>query len=157
MVRLSTPSTQAAAKSRLVGIRLALLTLRLRENWQLLFGDREATLIGLAVIATVSERLLRTELDPALESLDKPMPLDQLSTCNISSIATATGLNRETARRRVDQLVRSGLLVKERGSVRLAPGFTQQKLACEVVQAQLDALRRSVNDLIREGAMTLEP
>lgn len=157
MVRLSTPSNKAAAKNRLVGIRLALLTLRLRENWQLLFGDREATLIGLAVIATVSERLLRTELDPDLESLEKPMPLDRLSTCNISSIAVATGLNRETARRRVDQLVQSGLLVKDRGSVRLAPGFTQQKLAREVVQAQLDELRRSVNELIRQGAISLEP
>jgi len=156
-VRLSTPAQQVGSKSRLAGIRLAVLTLRLRETWQRLFGDDDAALIALAVIVTVSDRLLRAEVDPELQSLDRPMPLDQLSTCNISSIANATGLNRETARRKVQQLVKTGLLVKKGGGVSLAPGFTQQTLAWEVVQAQLDEVRRAVNDLIRAGAIKIEP
>ena len=153
MVRLSTPAEKAAAKSRLVGIRLAVLTLRLRENWQRLFGDQDSMLIALAIVAIVSERLLRTELDPEFESLEKPMPLDELSPCNINSIASATGLNRETARRKVNLLVESGMLVKDGGAISLAPGFTQQALACDVVQGQLDEIRRAVNDLIRIGAI----
>ena len=153
MVRLTTEAEKAASKARLVGIRLAVLTLRMRENWQRLFGDGDATLIALAIVAIVSERLLRTELDPEYESLDKPMPLTDLSRCNINSIASATGLNRETARRKVNELVESGLLVKDGRSVSLAPGFTQQALAIETVQAQLDEIRRVVNDLIRVGAM----
>ena len=80
MVRITTPAEKAATKSRLVGIRLAVLTLRLRENWQRLFGDKHSMLIGLAIVAIVSERLLRTELDPEYESLDRPMPLSELST-----------------------------------------------------------------------------
>jgi DNA-binding IclR family transcriptional regulator len=84
------------------------------------------------------------------------MPLEELSSCNIHSIAAATGLNRETVRRKVEQLVKRGLLTKERGAVRLAPGFTQQALACEVVKSQLDELRRAINDLIRAGAVTAE-
>ena len=72
------------------------------------------------------ERLLRTELGPEYESLDKPMPMTDLSRCNINSIASATGLNRETARRKVNQLVESGLLVKDGRAISLAPGFTQQ-------------------------------
>lgn len=153
MVRITTPAEKAATKSRLVGIRLAVLTLRLRENWQRLFGDKHSMLIGLAIVAIVSERLLRTELDPEYESLDRPMPLSELSTCNINSIAIATGLNRETARRKINALVESGMLVKDGGAISLAPGFTQQTLAHEVVQAQLDEIRRAVNDLIRVGAV----
>ena len=153
MVRLITPAEKAASKSRLVGIRLAVLTLRLRENWQRLFGDQDAMLIALAIVAIVSERLLRAELDPEYESLEKAMPLTDLSRCNINSIASATGFNRETARRKVNQLVERGLLVKERGAVSLAPGFTQQALAGDIVQAQLDEIRRAVNDLIRVGAI----
>ena len=153
MVRITTPAEKAATKSRLVGIRLAVLTLRLRENWQRLFGDKHSMLIGLAIVAIVSERLLRTELDPEYESLDRPMPLSELSTCNINSIAIATGLNRETARRKINALVESGMLVKDGGAISLALGFTQQALAHEVVQAQLDEIRRAVNDLIRVGAV----
>lgn len=153
MLRLTTEAEKSAAKARLVGIRLAVLTLRMRENWQRLFGDGDATLIALAIVAIVSERLLRTELDPEYESLDKAMPLTDLSRCNINSIASATGLNRETARRKVNELVESGLLVKDGRAISLAPGFTQQPLAIETVQAQLDEIRRVVNDLIRVGAM----
>jgi DNA-binding transcriptional ArsR family regulator len=143
-----------SSRSRLVGIRLAVLTLRMRENWRRLFGDDDAHLIALAIVAIVSERLLRTDIDPELQSLERPMPLHELSSCNINSIAAATGLNRETVRRKVGQLVERGLLTKERGSVRLAPGFTQQELACEVVKSQLDEIRRAMNDLIRAGAVT---
>ena len=156
MVRLATPAEKAASKSRLVGIRLAVLTLRMRENWQRLFGDQDSTLIALAIVAIVSERLLRTELEAELESLEKPMPLDELSLCNINSIAIATGLNRETARRKVNLLVESGMLVRRGGAVSLAPGFTQQALAGEIVQGQLDEIRRAVNDLIRMGAIDVD-
>ena len=153
MLRITTPAEKAAAKNRLVGIRLAVLTLRLRENWRRLFGEQDSMLIALAIVAIVSERLLRTELDPEFESLDRAMPLTELSTCNINSIAIATGLNRETARRKINALVESGMLVKYGGAISLAPGFTQQALAQEVVQAQLDEIRRAVNDLIRVGAV----
>ena len=157
MVRLSTPAERVTSKSRLVGIRLAVLTLRLRENWQRLFGDQDSTLIALAIVAIVSERLLRTELDPDFESLERPMPLAELSPCNINSIASATGLNRETTRRKVNQLIADGLLVREGGAISLAPGFTQQALAGNVVRAQLDEIRRAANDLIRAGAISVDP
>lgn len=156
MVRVATPAEKVASTSRLVGIRLAVLTLRLRENWRRLFGEDDADIIALAIVAIASERLLRTEVDPEFQSLEKPMPLEELSSCNVNSIAAATGLNRETVRRKVEQLVKRGLLNKDGGGVRLAPGFTQQEIACEVVKAQLDELRRAINDLMRVGAVTIE-
>jgi IclR-like helix-turn-helix domain-containing protein len=156
-VLLSTPTDKVTAKCRLVGIRMTLLTLRMRENWARLFGGDEEAMIGLAIVATVSERLLRSEIDPHLESLEKPMPLEELSSCNITSIATATGLNRETARRKVNALVERGLLVKDKGGIRLAPGFTQQESACATVRSQADEVRRAINDLIRAGVIDIEP
>jgi hypothetical protein len=148
-------TSQAEQKSRLIGIRLAMLTLRMRDNWIKLFGDHQTTLIALAIVVIMSERLLRSEVDPELKTLAVPMPTRDLAKCNISSIAAATGLNRETTRRKVDQLVRMGLVVRDKGAIQLRPGFTQQKLARDVVRTQLDELRRTLNDLLRIEALEL--
>jgi len=157
MVRLRTPAENVTAKSRLVGIRLAVLTLRMRETWRHLFGDDDAALIALATVATNSDRMLRAALDPDLESLENALSIDDLSRCNVNSIVAATGLNRETARRKVVRLIEEGLLVREQGRLRLAPGFTQQRVTLETVRTQLDQLRRAVEDLIRLGAINFEP
>ena len=156
MIQLVTPPKDADYKSRLVGIRLATLTLRLKENWRRLFGDDDTATIALAIVAIVAERLMRADLDSELESLTVPMPKEALASCNISSIAAATGFNRETTRRKVDQLARTGMIVREGSAIALAPGFTQQKLAIDAVRIQLDELRRATNDLLRVGAITVE-
>jgi hypothetical protein len=156
MSRLIGDTQATDAKSRLVGIRLADLTLRLRNNWVEMFGDADSATIILAVVAIVSERLMRVELDPEYESLKTPMPVTALANCNVSSIAAATGLNRETTRRKVAHLVKTGLLVRQGASIRLAPGFTQQKAAARLVQAQVDELRKIANDLLRMGVLSVE-
>lgn len=156
MVRLVTDPGTANSKSRLVAIRLVMLTLRLEDNWRELFGDADTAAIALAIVAICAERLLRDELDPELESLTVPIPTQALASCNISSIAAATGFNRETARRKVDQLLQSGLLVRDESGIRLAPGFTQQEATIDLVRRQLDEVRRAANDLLREGVITVE-
>lgn len=139
-----------------MGIRLVTLTLRLRENWTRLVGYADTAAIALAIVAISAERLLRDELDPQLESLTVPMPKEALGSCNISSIAAATGFNRETARRKVDQLVEAGLIVRDGPQIRLADGFTQQQEVIDITKTQLDELRRIANDLLREGVFTVE-
>lgn len=156
MARLTTPADKLEAKSRLIGIRLAMLTLRMRENWKRLFGDYETALIALAIIVISSERLTRTEVDAEFEFLAISFPTDELARCNISSIAAATGFNRETTRRKIDQLVQKGLVVREGSAVRLAPGLSQQDFAWGAVKRQLDELRRAVNDLLRIEAIDLQ-
>lgn len=152
-MELLTDADGADANSRIVGIRLVLLSLRLRDNWIRLFGDAETAKICLAVIATVSERLLRVDLNADLKSLSHPVAFEELTSCNISAIAAATGLNRETARRKVDQLIAKGMLVREAGSIMLAPGFTQQESVSAIVRDQLDELRRTTNALLQTGAL----
>ena len=156
MARLVTNEANARSKSRLVGIRLATLTLRLRGSWSQLFGDADTAAIALAIVAIVSERLLREQLAREQESLTVAMPDAALGACNISSIAAATGMNRETTRRKVNQLTRDGLLIRDGAAIRLAPGFTQQREVIEMINTQLDELRRTANDLLRVGAITIE-
>ena len=156
MPRLITHAANSDSKSRLVGIRLATLTLRLRGSWSRLFGDADTAAIALAIVAIVSERLLREQLDPKLQSLRVPLPNDSLGTCNISSIASATGLNRETARRKINQLVRDGMVVRDGAVIRLAPGFTQQQAVIDMIKIQLRELRRTANDLLREGVFIID-
>lgn len=128
----------------------------MRENWLRLFDDHDTAIIALAIVAIVSERLMRAELDPELQTLATPMPESSLAKCNISSIAAATGLNRETIRRKLNRLCDKGLVINGAHGVRLAPGFTQQELACKVVGAQLDELMRAANDLLRADVIALD-
>lgn len=150
---LLTDGEQAALNSRVVGIRMTLLTLRLADNWARLFGDPEAARIALAIIATVSERLTRMELEGDLRTLARPMPASQLTRCNVSAIAEATGLNRETARRKIQQLVQQGLIVRDGNSITLAPGFTQSETVSKMVAEQLDELRRTANAFLLLGVL----
>jgi hypothetical protein len=153
LVRLTTNSEAADAKSRLIGIRLATLTLRLRGSWSELFGSPDAAAISLAIAAIGAERMLRESLEPELGSLAVQLPVEAFGVCNISSIAKATGLNRETARRKIDELVRQGMVNRDGANITLARGFTQQPAAIEMVRMQLDALRMATNELIREGVI----
>ena len=111
-MHLTVDRESTEANSRLTGIRLALLTSRCMENWRRGIGDGDKAMILLAVVAITGERLTRIELDDELKTLDRPLPGELRGECNISSIAAATGLNRETTRRKVNALVESGYLVR---------------------------------------------
>lgn len=156
-MRLVTDLKAVESTSRLIGIRLAVLTLRLRENWRQLFGDADTAALALAIVVINSERLLRSELDASLGDLTVPLPADHYAPSNISSIATAAGFNRETARRKLEHLLQLGMLTKDEAGFRLAPGFTQQQAVISAVHDQLDEVRRTTNELLREGIFALEP
>jgi DNA-binding MarR family transcriptional regulator len=145
----------AKDKSRLAAIRLAMLTLRLMENWRERIKDYDMIMIVIAIGAITAERLTRTELHE-LEDIALPLPSAMLGTCNISSIAEATGLNRETTRRKVNRLEADGLIVRsEDGTISFTPGYMQDPHVRQVVATQLDALRRTANDMVRDGIFTL--
>lgn len=152
-MRLITNDVAADARSRLIGIRLATLTLRLRGSWTQLFGDPDAAAIALAIVAIGAERMLREPYEPEVGNLAVQLPVEAFGPCNISSIAKATGFNRETTRRKVDELARRGMVVRDGSNITLARGFTQQPAALGMVRTQLDALRMATNELIREGVI----
>lgn len=148
----------AQASSRVGAVRIAMFTLRSMENWRAIVDDCEKTLVMLAVGTINGERLLRAErLEESLRDLRNVLPDEYVRQCNISSVAAATGLNRETARRKVNELIEAGLLVRiGRSRLRYSPGFTQMPSVSALVRKQLDALVRVANDLMREGILTLD-
>lgn len=146
---------KAAAHSRLISIRLANLTLRLMENWRRRVNDHESMLVLLAVVAITSERLIREDLPADLRNLELPMPPERLARCSISSIAAATGLNRETARRKVNELIAAGILDRRSRGVTFAPGHLQDPFIGTLIRDQLDVVTRLFNELQRNGVLKI--
>jgi len=132
-----------AANSRLTAIRLALLTSRAMENWREGVGDNASAMILLAVVAISGERLTRTELPEALRSVATALPPGFAAGCNVASIAAATGLNRETTRRKVAALVEAGHLARSaEGEISYPIGLQQDPATLDFVRRQRSEERR---------------
>jgi hypothetical protein len=151
----------AGDQSRLAHLSLLSLNLRLMENWRSLqiatIGealDCDSTLILMAIITISAERLLRSGLESELKTLKSPLPHDRISKPNLSSIAAATGINRETVRRKVNDLQSAGLVVRDGRGVQTALGGLQLKALEHSIGAQLDAIARTVNQLSKLGVLT---
>ena len=148
----------AQANSRLSAIRLAMFTLRNMERWRALSDDCQEALIMVAVGAINGERLVRDgELEKELRDLRNELPQERFRQCSVSSVAAATGLNRETARRKVNELIERGFLVRTgRGRLQYRPGLAQSSTVSDLVRAQLEALVRVTNELIRDGVLLFD-
>lgn len=143
-------------QSRIAGIRMVLLTLRMMEHWRKAAGDYNSAMVLLAVVAVSGEKLTRAELEGELRDLKTPIDRSALAPCNISSIAAATGFNRETARRYVNRLVDDGVLIRTPdGSVRIVEGYVQRASTTELIAMQLEAFTRTANDLLKAGVLRL--
>lgn len=157
-MRLELETESALAKSRIAFLTLTALNLRIMDNWRqtqsAVLGrvlDYESTMITLAVVAISSEHLTRGNLEPELQSLTIEWPHERFKKCNVASIAETTNLNRETVRRKVAQLVKSGVFIREDdGGIHLAPGITQNQEVLSIVKSHLRAVEKAVNGLIRE-------
>lgn len=163
MKRIVVDEEAAESKSRIAFVSLLRLNLRLMDNWRRvqidIWGrafDYESTLILIAIVVVGAERLLEHGVDPGLQTLANPMPLERLRRCNISSIAAATSLNRETVRRRIKSLEEAGLVTRDRGGVRIAFGVLQRPEMREVVRSQLFATARTVSELMQESILTTD-
>ncbi|MEA3033576.1 MAG: hypothetical protein QOH86_1592 [Sphingomonadales bacterium] len=149
-------SAGADANSRLTAIRVTVLTARLMELWRRDTRDTDTAMILIAVAAITTERLTRAELAPEMRRLDSQVPRQMVGVANISSIAAATGLNRETARRRVNALVGEGLLIRsEKGEVGFRPGYLQRPEAAALVRRILETVTRFVNEELKDGVLRL--
>jgi hypothetical protein len=157
-MQLVVDEAQASAASRLTAIRSAILLTRAMEVWRRGRLDPETVLIILAVIAITSEKFTRAGLDEDYRALDVYLPLEKLQACNVASIAAATGLNRETTRRRVEALIKNGSLIRtEAGDIALPPDKVQERSAIELIRKQLDAIVRFANESLRDGVLLPVP
>ena len=139
---------------RPAGIATALFTLRSMELWKRDVDDYDRAMILIAVVVITAERLLRTELDPDDRPLGKAIDPAKLRKCNISSIAHATGLNRETTRRKVNELIEHGWLTRlEDGTVGFRPGLVQEAQTRDVISAQVSEIATVANQLLKIGVL----
>jgi hypothetical protein len=145
---------QAIEKDRLALVSLAHFSLGLMHNWKNRLPDLETTAVVMAVLAIRAERLTRSDPDQVLLSLKDQTPQHILARCNVASVAAATGLNRETARRKVKWLIEEGVLHREdNGSLAFVPGILQLPETAELAHRQLALLVRTTNKLIDAGIL----
>lgn len=155
---LSLDEEQACAKSRLAAHRIISMRLRLLALWKDVTGGHDESLVLMAVIAISGDRLTRADVEPDLRNMAHPVPRALLGQCNVSSIAEATGLNRETARRVVNRLIQRGILERlPDRSVHFTPGRMQGPNAFKVSELQLEEFARTANSLMRDGVLVFEP
>ena len=154
---LTIDEEKACAKSRLAAHRLISLQLRLLQLWRDVTGGQEEALIVMAVVAITGDRLTRLDLDPELRNMAHPVPRKLLGRCNISSLAVATGLNRETARRVINRLIRRGILERSPDrSINFTAGRMQGPNAYRISEIQREEFVRPANALVRDGVLSLE-
>jgi predicted transcriptional regulator len=130
--------------------------MRAMERWKHDVDDYDRAMILIAVVAISAEKLLRADLTDEEWDLANPISSERLARCNVSSIASATGLNRETTRRKVQSLVEQGLLIRHaRGDIAFAPGLMQRQSTFELLRKQLESITRLANELLKMGTITL--
>jgi hypothetical protein len=153
-MNITVDSACARANGRLTAIRLAILTSRFMENWRRGLGDLDLAMILVAVVAITGERLTRAPLDEELRGLETDLPAGVRGECNISSIAAAAGLNRETARRKVNGLIEAGFLARsESGEISFSPDVRQREQTEKLLRKQLEAVVRFTNEMLRDGVL----
>ena len=147
-------AAQAKRKNRLVATRLTLLTLRYMENWRRISEDYDEAMIAVAVAAITTERLTRTKLTDEQMNLEHPLPRELYAKCTVQAVAHAIGLNRETTRRKINNLIERGLLEKTGpSSIMLRQGFPQEPLIADLIANQLEAFRSTAEALVRDGVL----
>ena len=152
-------------KSRPAVIALCVLTLRVMENWRAIVAqltgkpaDTDDTMIVMAVVAIGAEKFTRGVLEAELHNLATAMPLGRLNQCNYRSIAAATGMNRETVRRKVLRLQGLGILENvEPDGIRVAPIFAAQEEVKATIRSQVDAITRATDRLRSLGYPAKRP
>lgn len=130
------------------------MQLRLIELWREAAGGHQEALVLMAVGAISGDRVTRGAHEARLRSLRHAMPSSLMTKCNLSSIASATGLNRETVRRVVNRLTLNGSLVRSPGgSINFIEGWSQGPETKQLGDAQLNEFSRTANLLLPEGVL----
>lgn len=156
-MKLILTAETGAAQSRVTYVRLIGMQLRLWQLWRDAAGGHLEALVQMAIGVINGDKVTRGVSEASLRNMVNPMPVAMMTKCNLSSIAAATGINRETVRRIVNRLIVEGRLVRSNdGAINFAPGWTQGTLALCLGQDQLTEFSRTANLLLRDGVFSWE-
>jgi hypothetical protein len=104
--------------------------------------DYESVLIYWSVVVASVGRLLRSDDLITLIETGAPVPEEQHHPISARAIAEATGLPRETVRRKIAALVADGHLAQDRRGVRTRPGLLDQRGNLVFVQTASREIKR---------------
>lgn len=134
---------RADTQLRKVGVQLAVSGLRIVEEYRRIYGDNDRVLIVLAVVASTLERTLRADDSGKLSDIRQQVDEEKMGPCNVASIAVATGLPRETARRKVNAMIDDGILKRDRsGAISFANGAGQNPAVYAMLRRQAGEIAR---------------
>ena len=115
-----------------------------------------------AIAETVGIAALEAEMrDPAFRKAfghyDTVVGTERQRPINALSVAAATGLPRETVRRKLKVLLEKGVLAEKDGGYIYKPGIVQQAQALEAFERGMANTLQFVNDCLRIGVLQVGP
>lgn len=146
---------RAAAQLRKIGLQLAISGLRIVEEYRRVYGeDNDRVMIILAVVASTLERAMRSDEAGEFSDLRQVLPEELIGPCNVASIAIATGLPRETARRKVNALIAENILKRDRrGVITFVSGIGQNPVIYRMLRRQAGEIARLASVFSEAGIM----
>lgn len=146
---------RAGAQLRKIGLHLAISGLRIVEEYRRVYGDdNDRVMIILAVVASTLERAIRSDETGEFSDLRLVLPDEMMGPCNVASIAIATGLPRETARRKVNALIAEDILRRDRrGVISFVKGIGQNPVIYRMLRRQAGEIARLASMFSEAGIM----
>ncbi len=153
------PEPQSAARdhphSRLIAHFVAEFILRSAEGISEIFDhDYEAAMLFLMISNRNSEKAMN---DPKLReiygSYRTTIPPEHSLLISRMALARATGLPRETVRRKVAKLIEKGWVIELPGGLRARPDLNRYPLYIRGLEPQAQNLRRLFTVLLQSGAL----
>ncbi len=144
----------AEAKLRLSGFIVANHFLVASETLRRAFGlSHEDVLLVLTVALGNVQRMLRSPDDGGLAVSDALVDQDRIVPVSRRALARATGLPRETVRRRSNALLQSGVLLEWEQGLRTARRLVLAPAVRAAIHALLEQFAGTARLLLREGVL----
>ena len=149
------PSVRDHPHSRLIAHFVAEFILRSAEGVSQVFDhDYEAAILFLTISNRNSEKVMS---DPKLReiygSYQSTIPPEHALLISRMALARATGLPRETVRRKVARLIAKGWVIELPGGLRARPDLNRYPGYIAVLEPQAQNLRRLFTMLLATGAL----
>jgi len=121
-----------------------------RLHMDLFDGDVGLVVVaGAVALANLEARMRDPAFRKAFSSIDTEIGIDQQRGCNALSVAESTGLPRETVRRKINQLIKMGILARRgSGDYVVQPGILQSGPFAALFRDLADETTRLVNECL---------
>jgi DNA-binding transcriptional ArsR family regulator len=157
--RRAVRSHRLTENSRVFALKLSVFYQEASRLQRAIFGgDIDLFIVaGAIAVATIESRMRDQEFRQRFASLATVIEEDLQRGCNASSIAQATGMPRETVRRRIKRLIEMGIVVRRAAGDYVLRAGVVQAPAYDIMFRQLsDAVLRLVNDCLEEEVFAVD-